>query len=90
MSTNGWWAVTLGLGLVVAVVAVVLLQVFFSRLRRIECAAERIWHTGKQVAGNTATIWQLGITSERLESLADEAALHQELLGDGAATAGGS
>lgn len=80
MSTNSWWAITLGLGLVVAVVAVVLLQVFLMRLHRVERNAERIWHTGKLVAQNTATTWQLGVTSERLDSLTDEAVLHQRLL----------
>jgi hypothetical protein len=81
MSTNGWWAITLGLGLVVAVVAVALLQTFLSRLHRIERGAERIWHTGKLVAGNTATIWQLDVTSQRLDALTEEAGRHEELLG---------
>jgi hypothetical protein len=89
VSTNGWWAVTLGLGLVVAVVAVVLLQTFLRQLHRVERDAERIWHTGKLVAGNTATTWQLGTTSERLDRLAEEAGRHHQLLagatdGDGA------
>lgn len=91
MSTNSWWAITLGLGLVVAVVAVVLLQIFLSRLHRIEHNAERIWHTGKLVARNTATTWQLDVTSKRLTSLTDEAARHQQLLaGETATTSGGS
>lgn len=88
MSTEAWWAVTLGLGLVVAVVAVVLLQIFLSRLHRIEHNAEQIWHTGKLVAQNTATTWQLGVTAERLESLTEEAVLHQQLLAGETTTSG--
>lgn len=80
MSTNTWWAISLGLGLVVAVVAVVLLQIFLRRLHRLEHDAERIWHTGKLVAQNTATTWQLGVTSERLDALTEEAGRHQRLL----------
>lgn len=81
MSTNGWWAISLGLGLVVAIVVVVLLQVFLIQLRRIERGADQIWLTGKAVARNTATSWQLGTTSDRLESLAAEAERHAALLG---------
>lgn len=90
MSTDSWWAITLGLGLVVAVVAVVLLQTFLSRLHRIERNAERIWHTGKQVARNTATTWQLDVTAERLDSLTDEAVLHQQLLAGETTAASGA
>lgn len=85
MSTNTWWAISLGLGLVVAVVAVVLLQIFVRRLHRLEHDAERIWHTGKLVAQNTATTWQLGITSERLDALTEEAGRHHRLLAGDAA-----
>ncbi len=88
MSTNGWWAITLGLGLVVAVVAVVLLQTFLRQLHRIERGAERLWHTGKLVAGNTATTWQLGTTSGRLEQLIEEAGRHDELLRTGSSGGG--
>lgn len=86
MSTNTWWAITLGLGLVVAVVAVVLLQIFLRRLHRLEHEAARIWHTGKLVARNTATTWQLEVTAERLDALTDEAGRHHQLLA-GEATA---
>lgn len=85
MSTNGYWAVTLGLGLVVAVVAVVLLQRFLIEVHRIERNAERLWQTGKLVAQNTATTWMLDQTSSGLDALAEEALRHDELLrqGDG-------
>lgn len=90
MSTNSWWAITLGLGLVVAVVAVVLLQIFLRRLHRLEHEAGQIWHTGKLVAQNTATTWQLGVTAERLDSLTDEAGRHELLLDEGATATRGA
>jgi hypothetical protein len=80
MSTNAWWWLTLGVGLVVAVVAVVLLQLFYVRVRRIEAGTLAIWEMGKQVARNTATTWMLPQTSIRLDRLAEEAGRHGELL----------
>jgi len=80
MSTNGYWPVTLLLGLVVAVVAVVQLQLFLNRLRRIERGAEAIWESGKLVARNTATTWLLGTTSDKLDALTAEALRHDAFL----------
>ncbi len=80
MSTNGYWAVSLLLGLVVAVVAVVLLQIFLQRLHRIERGAEAIWESGKLVARNTATTWMLGTTSAKLDALTAEALRHDAFL----------
>lgn len=77
-----WW-IALGVGLVVAVVATVLLQIFLGEVRRIEQGAALIWQTGKQVAQNTATTWLLGVTSERLDALTEEAMRHDALLRDG-------
>ncbi len=80
MSTNGYWAISLLLGLVVAVVAVVLLQLFLTRLRRIERGAEALWESGKLVARNTATTWMLGTTSDKLDALTAEALRHDAFL----------
>jgi hypothetical protein len=77
-----WW-VALGLGAVVAVVAVVLLQTFLAQVHRIERAAEAIWEAGKQVAGNTASTWMLGITSQKLDALTEEAQRHDAFLREG-------
>ena len=90
MSTEALWWMTLGIGLVVALVAVVLLQLFYRQVRRIEAGAGAIWETGKQVARNTATTWMLGQTTVRLDQLTDEALRHDELLDEAlAATSGG-
>ena len=80
MSTNEYWAISLLLGLVVAVVAVALLQLFLNRLRRIERGAEAIWESGKLVARNTATTWLLGTTSDKLDALTAEALRHDAFL----------
>jgi len=80
MSTNAYWAISLALGLVVAVVAVVLLQLFLNQVRRIERGAGLIWESGKLVTRNTATTWMLGTLSNRLDALTAEALRHDELL----------
>lgn len=80
MSTNAYWAVTLLLGLVVAIVAVVLLETFLRQVKRVERGADALWHTGKLVAQNTSTTWLLGETSASLDALTDEAGRHIELL----------
>ncbi len=74
-----WW-ITLGVGLVVAVVAVILLQLLLSQVHRIERVALAIWETGKLVAANTATTWMLTETTERLDLLTEEAGHHDKLL----------
>ncbi len=80
MSTEAMWWLTLGLGLVVALVAVVLLQLFYNQVRRIEAGSEAIWEAGKQVARNTATTWMLHQTTVRLDALTEEALRHDEFL----------
>ncbi len=80
MSDEGYWFLALGLGLVVAVVAVVLLETFLRQVHRIERGAGLIWTAGKQVARNTATTWLLPETSQRLDLLTEEARRHVALL----------
>lgn len=80
MSHHAAWWVTLGLGLVVAIVAVVLLETFYRKVRQIEGGSEAIWEAGKQVARNTATTWMLGQTSQRLDMLTAEALRHDAFL----------
>ncbi|CAN5201972.1 hypothetical protein BH20ACT3_BH20ACT3_02650 [soil metagenome] len=89
MSTNSWWMITLGLGLVVSIVAVVLLQLLLRQVRRIEHGADAIWTAGKQVARNTAATWLLDGTSQQLDVLAEEAARHDQFLRSAASNGGG-
>ena len=88
MSTNALWWLTLGLGLAVALIAVVLLQIFYRLVRRIETGSEAIWETGKKVARNTATTWMLHQTTVRLDSLTDEALRHDAFLDQALAGSG--
>ena len=81
MSYVALWWIALAVGLVVAVVALVLLQTFLNEVRRVEANAARIWQAGKEVAANTATSWQLGALSRNLDALAAEARRHEGLLG---------
>ncbi len=80
MSTEAIWWMTLGIGLVVALVAVLLLQAFYRQVRRIEEGSDGVWETGKQVARNTATTWMLQQTTVRLDRLTDEAIEHDRFL----------
>jgi len=80
MSDEAYWWIALGLGLIVAVVAVVLLEMFLRQVHRIERGADAVWTAGKQVAGNTATTWLLPELSRRLDLLTEEAGQHVALL----------
>ena len=92
MSTHTLWWITLGAGLVVAIVAVVLLQTFLNQVKRVERGAEAIWESAKPVARNTATTWMLTQTTVRLDRLTEEALRHDALLasvqGDAAKSGG--
>ena len=47
MSTHDLWWITLGVGLIVAVVATVLLQVFLNQVKRVERGSEAVWEAAK-------------------------------------------
>lgn len=80
MTTTGYWWLALGMGFVVAIVAVALLQIFLIQVWRVERAAGQVWAAGKQVAANTSATWLLGATADRLGSLIEEAGRHEQLL----------
>jgi hypothetical protein len=63
--TRLWW-LSLGLsGVVVAVVAALLGQIV-KAARSVDEHANGIWIEGKQIAGNTVSIWMLAKTNEHL------------------------
>ncbi len=78
-----WWWTALGVGLVVAVVVVMLLQSLLNRVHEIEAGAEVIWARGKDVARNTATVWMLGETAAAVDAIAAEAGEHVAALTGG-------
>lgn len=76
-----WW-ITLGVGLVVAVVVVVLLEVLARNVEEIDRNVAKAWSTATRVARNTATTWSLQQTAVAAGVLRDEVALHEQLLRD--------
>lgn len=84
-----WW-IALAVGAVVLVVALLLLQTFLNQLHKIEAGADAIWKAGKQVARNTATSWQLEVTSQGLDTLTEEALRHDAFLRTGVPQGDGS
>ncbi|MPY98673.1 MAG: hypothetical protein GEU97_11880 [Actinophytocola sp.] len=77
-----WW-VTLGVGLVVAVVVVILLQLLLNAVGAVERNVITLWDTATTVARNTATSWQLDSTGDQLDALKAEALRHDALLSGG-------
>ncbi len=86
LSHETYWWIAIGLGAVVILVAVALLEYFTRLVEAIEEAAKAIWITGKQTAANTATSWMLGQTVTHLDTLTEEAGHHLDMLGDGGGT----
>lgn len=82
MTTEGWWWLTLGIGLVVAIVVVVLLHTLYRAVRRIDENVLAVWMMGKQVAQNTATTWLLGQTPRIAGEIKEEAIKHAEFLAE--------
>lgn len=74
-----WW-VTLGVGLVVAVVVVILLQLLLNAVGAVERNVITLWDTATTVARNTATTWQLDSTGDQLDAIKAEALRHDALL----------
>jgi hypothetical protein len=80
VSDEGYWLLSLGLGLVVAIVAVILLHLLLSAVHRVERGAEQVWQAGKEVAANTSSTWLLTEAVSRVEELGEEAGRHGRLL----------
>jgi hypothetical protein len=70
-----WW-VTLGVGLVVALVVWALLEQLRRTVLEVERAVAEVWTMGKRVAQNTATSHLLGTTKERGVELLEEVQKH--------------
>ena len=67
-----WW-LSLGLGTVVVGVVAGMLAAIIATARRIDEHAEGIWTVGKQIAGNTVSIWMLGKTNDQVARILDAA-----------------
>jgi hypothetical protein len=66
-----WWISLAVFGVVVVVVAL-LLGVIIAAAKSIDRHAAEIWVAGKQIAGNTVSIWLLDKTNDALREVRDE------------------
>ena len=84
LSTNQtlWW-VTLGVGLVVALVVWGLLEMLRRSVLEVERAVDDVWTMGKRLAQNTATTHTLSTTKERGVELLEELGQHRAAAGGG-------
>ena len=71
-----WW-ITLGVGLVVALVVWALLERLRRSVNEVESSVDRVWTMGKRVAQNTSTTYLLSTTKERGVDLLDELEQHR-------------
>jgi hypothetical protein len=78
LSTNQTaWLITLGVGLVVALVVWGLLEVLRRTVNDVDRAVTEVWTMGKRVAQNTQTTHLLGTTKARGVELLDELNEHR-------------
>ena len=78
ISTNQTlWAVTLGVGLVVALVVWGLLETLRRAVLEVERSVDDVWTMGKRLAQNTATSHMLLTTNERGGDLLEELEEHR-------------
>ena len=75
---TAWW-VSLGVGLVVALVVWFLLEWLRRTVNEVDRAVDDVWTMGKRVAQNTATTHMLAGTKELGVELLEEVQRHGEL-----------
>ena len=63
MDTMTLWTYSLIAGAVVILIVAVLLIMLIAAARRVDKHALDIWEAGKQIAGNTVSIWMLNVTN---------------------------
>jgi heme/copper-type cytochrome/quinol oxidase subunit 2 len=63
MDTMTLWTYSLVAGAVVILIVAVLLILLIVAARRVDKHALDIWEAGKQIAGNTVSIWMLNVTN---------------------------
>lgn len=69
MTTLELWWLALAIAAVVVVVVAVLLGLIVAAAKSIDRHAAGIWTVGKQIAGNTVSIWMLEKTNDHLEAM---------------------
>ncbi len=71
MSVTGFWWLLLGLAAGVVAVVAALLGLIVAAAKSIDRHAAAIWTVGKQIAGNTVSIWMLEKTNEHMGATRD-------------------
>ena len=77
------WSITLGVGLVVALVVWALLEALRRTVLEVERAVDDVWTMGKRVAQNTQTSHLLATTKARGGDLLEEVEQHRAAPGGG-------
>jgi hypothetical protein len=80
ISNNGLWAVSLGIGLVAALVVAYLLTVLVRTVTDIDRSVESLLEVAGKVAGNTSNIPQLEATAPVLAQIVDEAVVQDRYM----------
>jgi hypothetical protein len=75
LSSNGYWALSLGIGAVAAVVVAMLLLALVLSVRSIETSVDSLLGIAGNVSANTANIPQLEATAPVLALIVDEAVI---------------
>ena len=80
METTALWWISLGVGLVVALVTLGLLHALLTAVRRVDGEVRSLWETATRVAANTATTWLLAQTPDFVGELKQEALRHDDFV----------
>lgn len=80
MNVNDYWWTAMGLGVIIIVAAMVLLQMLLDQVHRVESVTEEVLEAAGQVAGNTINSGKFLITSAGLDALTEEALRHDAFL----------
>jgi hypothetical protein len=80
LSNNGLWAISLGIGLVAALVVALLLIVLVRSVIDIDKSGGRLLEVAGKVAGNTSNIPQLEATAPVLGQIVDEAVVQDRYM----------
>jgi ABC-type xylose transport system permease subunit len=80
VSNNGLWAISLGIGLVAALVVAFLLVVLVRSVDDIDRSVGRLLEVAGKVAGNTAHIPQLEATAPVLGLIVEEAVVQDRYM----------
>jgi predicted permease len=80
ISNNGLWAVSLGIGLVAALVVAALLYILVRTVEDIDKSVAGLLDVAGKVAGNTANIPQLQATAPVLGEIVDEAVVQDRYM----------